>query len=101
MFFENLIGIKLNTLVRKEVIPFFVGFDNLDMYKHIIYDFYYYMIKSTLHSVELLGQDTDSIIIQLNDRGNIVYKMYHMYKSFNLSKLDNTSYCYGQLENYY
>ena len=41
MYSENLIGIKLNTLVRKEVKPFFIGFSILDMSKHIIYDFYY------------------------------------------------------------
>ena len=41
MYSENLIGIKLNTLVRKEVKPFFFGFSILDMSKHIIYDLYY------------------------------------------------------------
>ena len=43
---------------------------------------------------------TDSLIVQLHDRANIVHKMYDMYKSFNFSELDNTSYFYGQLENY-
>ena len=38
-YFENLIGIKLNTLLRKVVKPFFIGFAILDMSKHIIYDF--------------------------------------------------------------
>ena len=36
MYFENLIGIKLNTPVRKVVKPFFIGFAILDMLKHII-----------------------------------------------------------------
>ena len=39
MYSENLIGIKLNTPVRKEVKPYFIGFAILDMSKHIIYDF--------------------------------------------------------------
>ena len=36
MYSENLIGIKLNTPVRKVVKPFFIGFAILDMSKHII-----------------------------------------------------------------
>ena len=39
MYSENLMGIKLNTLVRKVVKPFFIGFAILGMFKHIIYDF--------------------------------------------------------------
>ena len=71
------------------------------MSKHIIYDFYYNVLKTTFNSVELLGQDTDSLIVQLNDRGNIVHKMCDMYKSFDFSELDNTSYFYGELVKYY
>ena len=51
--------------------------------------------------VELLGQDTDSLIVQLTDKGNIVHKMCEMYKSFDFSELDKSSYFYGQLVNYY
>ena len=101
MYSENLIGIKLNTPVRKAVKPFFLGFAILAMSKHIIYDFYYNVLKKTFDNVELLGQDTDSLIVQLSDKGNIVHKMCDMYKSFNFSELDNTSYFYGQLVNYY
>ena len=54
MYFENLIGIKLNTPVRKVVKPFFIGFAILDMFKHIIYDFYYNMLKKIFDNVELL-----------------------------------------------
>ena len=36
MYSENLIGIKLNTPVRKVVKSFFIGFAILDMSKHII-----------------------------------------------------------------
>ena len=81
--------------------PFFIGFAILDMSKHIIYDFYYNMLKNTFDNVELLGQDTDSLIEQLSDKGNIVHKMCEIYKSFDFSELDNTSYFYGQLVNYY
>ena len=101
MYSENLIGIKLNTPVRKVVKPFFIGFAILDMSKHIIYDFYYNVLKTTFDTVELLGQDTDSLIVQLSDKGNIVHKMCDMYKSFDFSELDNTSYFYGELVKYY
>ena len=101
MYSENLIGIKLNTPVRKVKKPFFIGFAILDMSKHIIYDFYYNVLKNTFDNVELLGQDTDSLIVQLSDKGNIVHKMCDMYKSFDFSELDNTSYFYGELVKYY
>ena len=101
MYSENLIGIKLNTPVRRVEKPFFIGFTILDMSKHIIYDFYYNVLKMTFDTVELLGQDTDSLIVQLSDKGNIVYKMCDMYKSFDFSELDKTSYFYDQLANYY
>ena len=101
MYSENLIGIKLNTPMHRVKKPFFIGFAILDMSKHIIYDFYYNVLKTTFDNVELLGQDTDSLIVQLNDRGNIVHKMCDMYKSFDFSELDNTSYFYGELVKYY
>ena len=81
---------------------FFIGFAILDMSKHIIYDFYDTVLKNnTFNNMELLGQDTDSLIVQLSDKGNIVHKMCEMYKSFDFSELDNTSYFYRQLMNYY
>ena len=98
---ENLIGIKLNTPVRKVVKPFFIGFAILDMFKHIIYDFYYNVLKTSFDNVEFLGQDIDSLIVQLSDKSNIVHKMCEMYQSFDFSELDNTSYFYGQFVNYY
>ena len=51
--------------------------------------------------VELLGQDTDSLIVQLSDKSSIVLKMCEMYKSFDFSELDKDSYFYEQLMNYY
>ena len=101
MYSENLISINLNTPVRKVEKPFFIGFAILDMSKHIIYDFYYNALKMTFDNVELLVQDTDSLIVQLSDKGNIVHKMCDMYKSFDFSELDKTSYFYEQLANYY
>ena len=100
---ENLIDIKLNTPVRKVEKPFFIRFAILDMSKHVIYDFCYNVLKTTFDNVELLGQDTDSLIVQLTiDSGqSIVHKMCEMYKSFNFSELDNDSYFYEQLVNYY
>ena len=65
----------MNTSVRKVVKQFFIGFASLDMSKFITYDFYYNVPKNTFDNVELLGQDMDSLIIQLNDKGNIVHKM--------------------------
>ena len=61
----------------------------------------YNVFKNTFDNVELLRQDTDSLIVQLSDKGNIVHKMCEMYQSFDFSKLDNTSYFYRQLMNYY
>ena len=55
MYSENLIGIKLNTPVRRVAKPFFIGFAILDMSKHIIYDFYYNVLKNIFDNVELLG----------------------------------------------
>ena len=101
MYSENLIGINLNTPVRRVEKPFFIGFAVLDMSKHIIYDFYYNVLKMTFDNVELLVQDTDSLIVQLSDKGNIVHKMCDMYKSFDFSELDKTSYFYEQLVNFY
>ena len=101
MYSDNFVGIKLNTPVRKVEKPFFIRFAILDMSKHIIYDFYYNVLKTTFDKVELLGQDTDSLIVQLTDKGNIVHKMCEMYKSFDFSELDPSSYFYGQLVNYY
>ena len=89
---ENLDGIKLNTEVRKVVKPFVIGFAILDMFKHIIYDFYYNMFKNTFDNMKLLGQNTNSFIVQLNDQGNNIHKICDMYKSFDFSELDNTSY---------
>ena len=101
IYSENLIGITLNTPLRKVVKPFFIRFAILDMAKHIIYDFYYNVLKNTFDNVELLGQDTDSLIVQLSDNSSIVHKMCEMCKSFDFCELDNTSYFYGQLVNYY
>ena len=63
--------------------------------------FYYNVLKTTFENVELLGQNTESLIVQLIDKGNIVHKMCEMYMSFDLSELNNTSYYYGQLVNHY
>ena len=62
MYSENLIGIILNTSMRKVVKPFFIGFAIMDMFKHIICDFYFNVLKNTFDNVDLLGQDTDSLL---------------------------------------
>ena len=59
------------------------------------------MLKTTFENVELLGQATDSLIVQLSDKGNIVHKRCEMDKSFDFSELVNTSYFYGQIVNHY
>ena len=70
MYSENLIGIKLNTPVHNVVKPFFIGFAILDMSKHIIYDFYYNVLKNTFDNVELLGQDIELLGPKLKDEHN-------------------------------
>ena len=92
MYSENVIGLKLNTPLRKVVKPFFIRFAILGMSKQIIYKFYYNVFKNTFDNMEILGQDTDSIIVQLNDNVSIVYEMCDMYKSFDFLELDNTNY---------
>ena len=62
MYSENLIGIILITSMRKVVKPFFIGFAIMDMFKHIIYDFYFNVLKNTFDNVDLLGHDTDSLL---------------------------------------
>ena len=101
MYTENLISIKLNTPIHKVEKPYFIGFAILDMSKHIIYDLYYNVLKNTYNNVELLGQNTESLIVQLSDKGNVVHKRCEMDKSFDFSELVNTSYFYGQLVNHY
>ena len=92
---------KIATPVREVTKPLFIGFAILDMSKHIIYDFCYNVLKNTFNKVELLGQDTDSLIVHLKDGDNLAHKMCEMYKSFDFSELDEGSYIYGQLVNYY
>ena len=75
--------------------PFFIRFSILDMSKHIIYDFYNNLLKNSFDNVELLEQDTDSLIVQLRNKSNIVHKMCDMYKSLDFSELDNTNYFSG------
>ena len=96
-----MIGYKLNTPVKIVVKPFFIGFAILDMFKHIIYDFSFNILKNTFENVELQGQDIDSLIVLLSDKGNFVHKMCDMYNSFDFSELDNMRYFYRQLVNYY
>ena len=43
------------------------------MSKHIISDFYYNVLNKKFNTVELLGQDTESLIVQLSIKGNIVH----------------------------
>ena len=86
MYSENLIGIKLNTPVRKVVKPFFIGFAILDMSKHIIYDFYYNVLKTTFDNVELLGQDTELL-------GPIFKNEHNGYPIFEFVGLRPKMYC--------
>ena len=48
-----------------------------------------------------IGHGTDSLMLQLNDKGNIVHKVCNMYKSCDFSELDNTYFFYGELEKNY
>ena len=52
---------------------FLIGFAILGMSKHIMTDFYYNVLKTTFDTVELLGQDTESLIVQLSIKGIIVH----------------------------
>ena len=63
MYSENLISINRNKAVRKSGETILHQICLLGMSKHIIYDFHYNIIKTTFHNVELLGQDTGSLIV--------------------------------------
>ena len=100
MYSNNLMGIKLTHPVKKVMKPFFIGFALLDMSKYIIYDFYYNKLKTTFNWVELIYQDVDSFIVHIKD-SSTVNKMCTLYKSFDFSELDTSSYFYKQLVDYY
>ena len=101
MYADDLIGLKIEMPVKRIAMPLFIGFAILDLSKCMIYDFYYNKLKKTFESVELLGQDTDSIIVHLKDRRGVAYKMCRMYKSLDFSDLDPLSYFYKQIVKYY
>ena len=92
MYSENLNGINWNNEVRKsgETILHKICHPRHVQTQHL--NFYYNVLKITFDNVELLGQDAGSFIVQLNDQGNNIHKMCDMYKSFDFSELDNTSY---------
>ena len=71
----KLVGIKVKTPVAKVEKPFFNRVALSDMSQHNFFGFYFNVPKTTFDNVELLGQDTDSLIVQLSDKGNIVHKM--------------------------
>ena len=100
VYSDNLWVSKLFNPVKKMNKPFFIGFAILDLSKYIIYDFYYNKLKKVFNNVTLLGQDTDSLIVKITDN-NTVTKMLDMYKSFDFSELDPSSYFYKKLVDYY
>ena len=91
---------KIYSPVKRMTKPFFIGFAILDMSKYIIYDFYYNKLKETFNDVGLLGQDTDSLMVEITDP-NLDEKLLDMYKSFDLSELDPSSYYYKKVVEYY
>ena len=80
--------------------PFFIGFAILDISKEIIYNFYYNVLKKNFNNVQLLGQDTDSLIVKIKD-DNTTQKMCNLYRSFDFSEIDHSSYFYKELVTYY
>ena len=96
MYSENLIGIKLNTPVRKVEKPFFIGFAILDMSKHIIYDFFLLQrAQDDIRQRRVIGGRTrthSSYNWAIKGQHRPQKKMCDMYKSFDFSELDNTSY---------
>lgn len=100
VYSDNLWVSKLFNPVKKMNKPFFIGFAILDLSKYIIYDFYYNKLKKVFNNVTLLGQDTDSLIVKITDN-NTITKMLDMYKSFDFSELDPSSFFYKKLVDYY
>ncbi len=95
---ENLFVAKLSNPKKRMIKPFFIGFAILDMSKYIIYDFFYNVLKKNFNNVQLLGQDTDSLIVRMNGHPS---KICELYKSFDFSEIDKNSYFYKVLQEYY
>ena len=94
--YDDLWVAKIFNPVKRMTKPFFIGFAILEMSKYIIYDFYYNKLKVTFDEVVLLGQDTDSLIVYIRDP-KTYDKMLDMYKSFDFSELDHSSYMYEKV----
>ena len=95
---ENLFVAKLSNPKKRMIKPFFIGFAILDMSKYIIYDFFYNVLKKNFNNVQLLGQDTDSLIVKMDGHPS---KICELYESFDFSEIDHRSYFYTVLQDYY
>ena len=70
LYDKNLAIYKLRNPSRNITSPIFVGFTVLELSKYIVYDYYYNVLKPNFDSVQLLGQDTDSLIVKLTSTDN-------------------------------
>lgn len=70
LYDKNLAIYKLRNPSRNITSPIFVGFTVLELSKYIVYDYYYNVLKPNFDSVQLLGQDTDSLIVKLTSNDN-------------------------------
>ena len=70
LYDKNLAICKLRNPSRNITSPIFVGFTVLELSKYIVYDYYYNVLKPNFDSVQLLGQDTDSLIVKLTSTDN-------------------------------
>ena len=100
LYDDNIWVAKISRAKKSMTKPFYIGSAILDMSKYIVYDFFYNVLKKNFTSVDLLGQDTDSLIVNIK-ASNVAEKFCELYKSFDFSEIDTTSYFYGVLVNYY
>ena len=80
--------------------PLYIGNAILDMSKYWIYKFYYDRMKNAFDSVQLLAQDTDSLIVRVKSEDNN-QQIANLWRYFDFSEIDPTSDLYKTLEDYF
>jgi len=81
----------------------FVGAAILDISKSIIYDMYYRVLKPNFAQVNLMGQDTDSMIVKLRAKDNTTVNntILDLWSYFDFSEIDRNSPFYSAMKEYY
>lgn len=100
LFDEHLWFAKIYNPRHNILKPLYIGNAILDMSKYWIYKFYYQRLKTSFDNVQLLGQDTDSLIIKVKSE-NVSHVIAENYKYYDFSEIAKDSEMYNYLKNYY